>query len=76
MKEGRKERRRKKKKIRGRNEQEGEREREREKRVPLLFKNYGNRTISFLSEQKAKSIHASRATHGYQNLGVSSNSTR
>ena len=28
------------------------------------------------SEQKVKLIHASRATHGYQNFGVSSNSTR
>ena len=28
------------------------------------------------SEQKAKSVHASRAMRGYQNLGVSSNSTR
>ena len=28
------------------------------------------------SEQEAKLIHASRATRGYQNLGVSSNSTR
>ena len=30
----------------------------------------------FLSEQKAKSVHATRATRGYQNLGVSSSSTR
>ena len=28
------------------------------------------------SEQKVKLIHTSRATHGYQNIGVSSNSTR
>ena len=28
------------------------------------------------SEQKTKLIHASRATRGYQNIGVSSNSTR
>ena len=28
------------------------------------------------TKQEVKSIHASRATHGYQNLGVSSNSTR
>ena len=28
------------------------------------------------SEQKVKLIHASRATHGYQNIRVSSNSTR
>ena len=28
------------------------------------------------SEQKVKLIHASRATHGYQNIGVSSNSIR
>ena len=28
------------------------------------------------SEQKVKLIHALRATHGYQNIGVSSNSTR
>ena len=28
------------------------------------------------SEQKVKLIHASRATRGYQNIGVSSNSTR
>ena len=28
------------------------------------------------TEQKAKSIHASKATRGYQNLGVSSNSMR
>ena len=28
------------------------------------------------SEQKVKLIHASRATHKYQNIGVSSNSTR
>ena len=28
------------------------------------------------SKQKAKLIHASRATLGYQNIGVSSNSTR
>ena len=28
------------------------------------------------SEQKVKLIHASRAMHGYQNIGVSSNSTR
>ena len=28
------------------------------------------------SEQKVKLIHASRATNGYQNFGVSSNSTR
>ena len=28
------------------------------------------------SEQKAKLIHASRATLGYQNFGVPSNSTR
>ena len=27
-------------------------------------------------EQKVKLIHASRATRGYQNIGVSSNSTR
>ena len=33
-----------------------------------------DRRFSF--EQKAKSVHASRATCGYQNLGVSSNSTR
>ena len=30
----------------------------------------------FSSEQKAKLIHATRATRGHQNLGVSSNSTR
>ena len=30
----------------------------------------------FSSELKAKLIHAARATHEYQNLGVSSNSTR
>ena len=30
----------------------------------------------FLSGLKAKLIHTSRATCGYQNLGVSSNSTR
>ena len=29
-----------------------------------------------LSEQEAKLIHVSRATRGYQNIGVSSNSTR
>ena len=28
------------------------------------------------SEQKVKLIHASRATRGYQNIGVSSNFTR
>ena len=28
------------------------------------------------SEQEAKLIHASRATRGYQNIGVSSNYTR
>ena len=28
------------------------------------------------SEQEAKLIHAARTTRGYQNLGVSSNSTR
>ena len=28
------------------------------------------------SEQKVKLIHESRATYGYQNIGVSSNSTR
>ena len=28
------------------------------------------------SEQKVKLIHASRTTRGYQNIGVSSNSTR
>ena len=28
------------------------------------------------SEQEAKLIHASRATRGYQNIGVSSNSKR
>ena len=28
------------------------------------------------SEQKVKLIHASRATSGYQNIGVLSNSTR
>ena len=28
------------------------------------------------SDQETKLIHASRATRGYQNLGVSSNSTR
>ena len=28
------------------------------------------------SEQEANLIHASRATRGYQNIGVSSNSTR
>ena len=28
------------------------------------------------SEQNVKLIHASRATHGYQNIGVSLNSTR
>ena len=28
------------------------------------------------SDQEAKLIHASRATRGYQNIGVSSNSTR
>ena len=27
-------------------------------------------------EHNVKLIHASRATHGYQNIGVSSNSTR
>ena len=30
----------------------------------------------FSSEQNAKLVHASRATCGYQNLRVSSNSTR
>ena len=30
----------------------------------------------FLSEQKTKLDYAMRATHGHQNLGVSSNSTR
>ena len=30
----------------------------------------------FSSKQKVKSVHASRATRGYQNLGVSSNSKR
>ena len=30
----------------------------------------------FSLEQKAKSIHASRGMRGYQNFGVSSNSTR
>ena len=30
----------------------------------------------FSLEKKAKSVHASKATRGYQNLGVSSNSTR
>ena len=30
----------------------------------------------FSSEMKAKLIHAARAMRGYQNLGVSSNSTR
>ena len=30
----------------------------------------------FSSEQKAKLIYATRATHGHQNLGVLSNSTR
>ena len=46
---------------------------EREKRE----KNLSLRSMEFgSSEQKAKSIHALRATRGYQNLGVSSNSTR
>ena len=42
----------------------------------LLSKIYGNWTIGFCRSKKAKSVHASRATRGYQNLGVSSNSTR
>ena len=42
----------------------------------LLSKIYENRTVSFRWSKKVKSVHASRATHGYQNLSVSSNSER
>ena len=79
-----------KKKDKKRKEQSQKREKEKKRAVGaceserenffffslLLSKIYRNRTIGFRRSKKAKSIHASRATRGYQNLGVSSNSTR
>ena len=63
-----------KKTIFGR-ESEGERERRKvEKEISLS--NLRKSDLMFSSEQKAKSVHASRATRGYKNLGVSSNSKR
>ena len=60
---------------------EGERvERAREFNVFFLlfvsFSYLGKSDRRFSSGLKAKLIHAARATRGYQNLGVSSNSTR
>ena len=51
---------------------EREREREREKGFSALRR----LDRRFSSEQEAKFIYAMRATRGYQNLGVSSNSKR
>ena len=74
-----------KKKSKDKSEKEGtdrkkDKERERKKRglerEKLLSKIYGISNRMFLSEQKAKLVHALRATRRYQNLGVSSNSTR
>ena len=44
--------------------------------VPFLSKIYKKLGDRLLSEQEVKSVHATRATRGYQNLGVSSNSKR
>ena len=40
------------------------------------FSDLGKSDRRFSSGLKAKLIHATRATRGHQNLGVSSNSTR
>ena len=72
----------KKKSQNGRGENENEREREREGDLFLFFLLFASfldlRKLDcrILSKQKAKFIHASRATRGYQNLRVSSNSMR
>ena len=73
----------KKKNKKGRKEESGseghgggeEREREKGKKIHFSLRSKKS-DRRFSSEQKAKSVHASRATRGYQNLGVSSNSTR
>ena len=52
------------------------REREKGKKNFASLKDLRKLDRRFLLEQKAKSVHASRATHWYQNLGVSVNSTR
>ena len=58
---------------------EEKRERERKKGENGLFtslKDLWKLSCQFSSEREEKLIHASQATCGYQNLGVSSNSTR
>ena len=67
-----------KKKKRESCQRDGE-ERERKKKKNIFFaslKDLWKSDRRFLSEQKAKSVHASRATYRYQNLEVSSNSMR
>ena len=53
-----------------------EREKGKKKKVFCLFLRFMEIKSSFSSERERKLIHASQATRGYQNLRVSSNSTR
>ena len=53
-----------------------EREKRRKIERETSLSNLGKSDYGFSLEQKVKSIHASRATVGYQNIGVSSNFTR
>ena len=66
----------KRKKGKKRKKEEGERtngEREKEKKKGRFSQSFDGRNWTVREE---KLIHASRATRGYQNLGVSSSSTR
>ena len=49
----------------------GRREREKGKRIFYFFLRSTKIGLTVSSEQETKFIHASRATRGYQNLGVS-----
>ena len=57
-------------------DREREREKEKQKGGSTSFQDLRKPDRRFSSEQKAKSVHASRAARGYQNLGVLTNSKR
>ena len=65
----------KKKREKGGGNEQRERERERKGAFTFSLKSKGS-SRRFSSEQETKSVHATKPTHGYQNMGVSSNSKR